>query len=348
MTPPQRPTVTIDKPADLVAAVPHVLGFHPVDSLVVFGLRGPGARALGLTLRVDLPPLARARELAEHLLIPLAEHDTVGATLIIIGGHGRAPDDELPHRDLLAAVESVFADAGIPVVHQLWAADTAGGGRWSCYDEPDCGGIMPDPNTTPLAEAAAEAGVITYNRREDIVATLAPAPPDVLARRAAMLTAASIRVEPGGVPPSDPVARLAVIRTAVETAGAGPPTLDDDDVVRLADALADHRVRDLCLDFDAIRDIAAAERLWTALARATPAPERADPAGLLAYSAYARGDGVLAGIALDAAEKADPGSRLVGLLRSALVIGVPPERLRAAGTRAAANARRALAKERHR
>jgi len=92
-------------------------------------------------------------------------------------------------------------------------------------------------------------------------------------------------------------AKLNVVQSAIDAAGAIQPTLSDNDVIRLSRALADHRVRDTCLDFDELPDVAATERLWTALARATPAPERAEPACLLAFSAYARGDGVLAGIA---------------------------------------------------
>ncbi len=132
------------------------------------------------------------------------------------------------------------------------------------------------------------------------------------------------------------------MRAAITAATATSPTLADEDVIRLASALADHRVRDTCLDFDRLPDVAAAERLWTALARATPAPERAEPACLLAFSAYARGDGVLAGIALTQAEKADPGHRLSGLLRSALALGLAPHKIRVAGIRAATFARQAL------
>ncbi|HEY4456174.1 MAG TPA: DUF4192 family protein, partial [Pseudonocardiaceae bacterium] len=39
-TPPTDTGIRITESADLLAAVPHLLGFHPVDSLVVIGLHG--------------------------------------------------------------------------------------------------------------------------------------------------------------------------------------------------------------------------------------------------------------------------------------------------------------------
>lgn len=343
MTATERPTITLEHPGELLASIPPLLGFHPADSLVVFGMCGPKATELALVLRTDLPPASRGRELARTLLVPLAQQGAVGITLVVVGG-GTPNDDDLPHRELLARCERVFVDNGIPVIHQLWTPDTASGRRWRCYDETDCGGVVADPEATELAAAIAESGLKVFDSREDIVATLTPEPPEVLARRSAALDDISTHVEPsGGTDP--PPAKLAAVHSAIAAAADASPTLTDEDVAALSEALADHRIRDVCLDFDELRDVAAAERLWTALANATPPPERAEAACLLAFSAYARGDGVLAGIALDQAEAADPGHRLSGLLRGALSLGLPPAKIRIAGIRAATFARQSLAKE---
>lgn len=337
MTTNQRPHVTIDRPDDLLASVPHLLGFHPTESLVVLGLDGTAPNSVRVALRSDLPPPTQMRDLARHLLLPLAQHEATAAILIVVGG--RMPVDDLPHRELLARCESVLVDSGFEVAHQLWMSGAAAGRPWRCYDDFACAGVLPDPGDTALAAAVTESGLITYERREDIEAALAPDPPDVLARRSERLNHLTDTAEPG----IDTVrAGLAAVRAAMAAAATTPPALSDDDVVRLAGALADHRIRDTCLDFDELPDVAAAERLWTALARATPIPERAEAACLLAFSAYARGDGALAGIALTAAEAADPGHRLSGLLRSALSLGLEPAKLRVAGIRAATFARQAL------
>jgi hypothetical protein len=338
------PGVRLANPGDLLAAIPHVLGFHPVDSLVVIGLHGRGSRTLGLLLRVDLPPPVPARDLAGQLVGPLVDHRTAGAALVVVGAHAYAPDEELPHRPLLAEFEAALGQAGIPVIHQLWSPDTAGGAHWRCYDDAGCAGIVPDPTSTPMAAASAAAGVVTYDRREDIATTLAPDQEDVLARRADLLAAASERAEPSGS--VDAGRLLAAVDAALDRAAERELLLTDQDVVELALALSDHRVRDACLDLSAADRTDAAERLWTMLVRATPVPERAEPACLLAFCAYLRGDGVLAGIALEQAEFADPGHRLTELLRSALWTGLSPERVRSAGEQAAATARGLLAGER--
>ncbi|HEY0637743.1 MAG TPA: DUF4192 domain-containing protein, partial [Pseudonocardiaceae bacterium] len=101
----------------------------------------------------------------------------------------------------------------------------------------------------------------------------------------------------------------------------------DDEVVRLAVALTDPVVRDRSMKLCLGETADAAERLWQALTRLTPAPEVAEPATLAAVSAYLRGDGALAGIALERAEEAWPGHNLSTLLRFVLAQGVPPSRL---------------------
>lgn len=344
MTAKQHPHVTLEHPGELLASVPHLLGFHPTESLVVLGLRGTTTASVRVVLRSNLPPPEEIRALAEYLLLPLTQHNAESVVLVVVGG--QVPIDDLPERELLARCESILVDAGFSVVHQLWTADTTAGRQWRCYDDFNCTGVLPDPGGTDLAKAATETGLVTYASRDEIVATLAPEPDDVLARRSALLDRRTDTSEPGhGSPnlsPDQIRAGLDAVRDAIASAVQTPPELCDDDVVRLIGALSEHRIRDVNLDFDRLPDVAAAERLWTALARATPAPERAEPACLLAFSAYARGDGVLAGIALTNAEAADPGHRLSNLLRSALTLGLEPGKIRVAGIRAATFARQSL------
>jgi hypothetical protein len=335
------PAVSLRQPGELLAAIPHVLGFHPVNSLVVVGLHGKGNTTLGLVLRVDLPPPVRYDQLARQLVQPLIEQHAVGAALLVLGAHTVPPEEELPQRSLVAECESVFANAGIPVLHQLWAPDTAGGAQWRCYEDADCTGTVPDPSSTALAAASAAAGMVTYNRREDITAGLGPAGDDDLARRADLLAAASQAAEPGGEQ-AQCLDHLRLLDSAIDRSVSGTLPDTDEELVALAYALGDHRVRDACLAPADEQRAQAAERLWTTLVRTIPAPERAEPACLLAYAAYLRGDGVLAGIALEQAEAADPGHRLADLLRGALWTAFPPERLRTAGEQAAAEARRQL------
>lgn len=340
MTSTERIKITLGHPGELIASIPTLLGFHPVDSLVVLGQRGPRATELRLVLRSDLPPPHQFQDLVDQLVLPLVQHGATGVTMVVVGGEGRSPNDTLPQQELMAHCDAAFTADRMPVVHQLWTPDTRAGSRWHCYDDADCTGLLPEPDHTELAVAAAELGLTVYRSRDDVAAVLDPDPPDVLARRSDLLTRASETTEPGSDPPAD---GLATVLSAIEAAGTGPPDLADEDVIRLIRALSDHAVRDVCLDFDNLPDVLAAERLWIALARATPPPERAEPAGVLAFSAYARGDGVLAGIALRNAEQANPGHALCKLIRGALDVALPPDLLRRAGRRAADAARAPLA-----
>lgn len=326
--------ITLDRPSELIASIPALLGFHPVDSLVVLGQRGLRAKELRLVLRADLPPPHEAGDLVDNLLLPLLQHGSAGVTMVVVGGQDSSPDDDLPHRELMARCEAAFAQDGLPVVHQFWTPDIRADVRWHCYDEPDCTGVLPEPDSTELATVASQLGLSVYGSRDDIVAMLEPDPPDVLARRWALLDRHSEMANVIGDPPDG----LATVLSAIEAAAATPPDLADEDVVVLVKALSNRHVRDYCLDLDNVPDIVAAERLWAALTRATPPPERAEPASLLAFSAYSRGDGVLAGIALANAEEANPGHLLCHLLRAALTVALPPAKLREAGRRAAKGA----------
>src|SRR5256884_6581114 len=67
--------VRLSSPADVLAAVPHLLGFHPAKSLVVIGAGGPRGR-IRLGFRYDLPDppdAGAARRIADHAVAVLAE-----------------------------------------------------------------------------------------------------------------------------------------------------------------------------------------------------------------------------------------------------------------------------------
>ena len=102
--------------------------------------------------------------------------------------------------------------------------------------------------------------------------------------------------------------------------------------VRLARALVDPQIRDVFYAL-AVGDRAAdAEALWAVLARTLPAPWRVEALVLLAFSAYARGDGPLAGVSLEAALRCDVTHRMAGMLDTALQSGMRPEQIRELAT----------------
>ena len=85
----------------------------------------------------------------------------------------------------------------------------------------------------------------------------------------------------------------------------GQPSSSDDELARLACALTDPQVRDTLYALAVGEDAGQAESLWAVLSRTLPEPWRVEALVLLAFSAYARGDGPLAGVSLEAALRCD-------------------------------------------
>ena len=104
--------------------------------------------------------------------------------------------------------------------------------------------------------------------------------------------------------------------------------LPDAVLARLACALTDPQVRDTLYALAVGDGAAQAEALWAVLSRTLPAPWRVEALVLLAFSAYARGDGPLAGVSLEAALRCDPTHRMAGMLDTALQSGMRPEQIR--------------------
>lgn len=342
MSAPTAGTIRLSDPSELIAAVPHLLGFHPHNSVVVLALHG---RSLGLTLRADVVPPDQAPQLAEQLLRPITRSRSSGIALVVIGGDISADsdDDDVPHRALVAALARALDRAGLPVMLAAWTTEVKRGAPWRCYDDSLCAGTVADPASSPLAAATVAAGAVTFSSRQEMVDLLATHDPEALRRRVALLDAADAEHPMSARTVKQ---RLARLRQLHEAAAAGELVLSDGVIAEVASALCDHRVRDACLPWCCGPGAVAAERLWLNLVQATPAPERAEPAALLALTAYLRGDGALAGVALEAAQQACPHHSLSALLRAALDGGLPPELLRGVARDAAAALRRRQRKSR--
>lgn len=298
---------------ELIAATPFLLGFFPSQSLVLHVVDG---QTLTVTVRMTLPEQPwQYRSMARDAVDAVHRHHGTGAVLLLVSA-SRTPT-------LAGHLHAEFAAADIPV-EILGTPVISKGAEWFSYGSDGACGVIPDPAASPLAMDAVLRGQVTHASREQLAATLAPDPDEALARRAALIAAAhqvptaeSTAVEP----------RYDTVRREVERTATRSTPLTDDEVTALAVALEDRRVRDRCLGFTADRRAIAAERLWTELTRQCPAPQRAEPAVLLAMFAYVRGDGTLAMTALDRALEARPGHTLAQLLRSAVTRGIPPGEL---------------------
>jgi hypothetical protein len=330
----QPPRVRVSSPGDILAVVPHLLGFHPARSLVVVGAGRPPQR-VELAFRYDLPDppdAAAATGIAGHAAAVLEQR-----ALHTVIGIGYGPGT------LVTPVADAFGAAvrerGLRL-HELMRVE---GGRYWSYlcANPDCcppDGVRFDVQVSAAAAAMTVAGLVAYPDRAALAGTLAPvtgAAARAMERattraraRAAKLVSLGAR---GGL---DPATRLLAeagrraVRDAIASYRAGRPITAADPVAWLSVALAHLPVRD---DAWARMDPGHRDahlRLWSDVVRRARPAYLAAPASLLAFTAWQSGEGALANIAIDRALAADPGYSLAHLLRDILDAGVPPSEAR--------------------
>jgi hypothetical protein len=128
-------------PADVLAALPYQLGYHPRDCLVLVALHD---RAVGLVARIDLPAHEDTAAAAASALAPLLRERPDRVLLV---GYESVEGASGP---LLDEVERGLAAAGLGVLDRLVVRD----GRWFSADCdeaccPDEGTPLPDPSETP-------------------------------------------------------------------------------------------------------------------------------------------------------------------------------------------------------
>lgn len=279
-------------------------------------------------MRVDL-----SEELAdrvEHLAEVAAAAAPEAVIAVIVDADGAyCPSCNEEYRQLAAALAEALSQHHI----ELWAThvvdQVALGGRWHCAEGCGSSGLVDDPAASPLAAAAVLEGRRLYSRRADLQAVIAPDDPartatladavrQQAARRRAAHRAHPVRCTRGDVE----TAMAAAARVA-----AGEP-LSDTEMATLGCALTDAQVRDILYALAVGVSAGEVESLWALLARTLPPPWRVEALVLIAFSAYARGDGPLAGVSLQEALRCAPDHRMAGMLDTALQSGLRPEDIR--------------------
>ena len=321
----QRPDFELNRPGAMIAALPAVLGFVPEKSLVLISI---DSGELGSVMRVDL-----SEALADRIG-PLAEVASAAAPeaaiAVIVDADGAGcPMCNDEYRDLCATLTEELSQRDIV----LWAAHVvdrvAAGGRWHCVDDCGAGGVIDDPSASPLAVAAVLDGRRLYARRADLQAVIAvderahsAALAELIGEHAAAREVAH-RADPSACVRRDVEAAIA----AAAHVGDGQQ-LSDAELARLACALGDVEVRDTLYALAVGQSAGEAESLWALLSRSLPTPWRVEALVLVAFSAYVRGDGPLAGVSLEAALRSQPDHRMAGMLDTALQSGLRPEHIR--------------------
>jgi hypothetical protein len=321
----QRPDFQLNRPAAVIAALPAVLGFVPEKSLVLVSI---GDNELGSVMRVDLSE-ALADQIGQLAEVASAASPEAAIVVIVDADGADCPMCNQQYRDLCAALTEELSQRNI----ELWAAhvvdQVAAGGRWHCVDGCGAGGVIDDPSASPVAMAAVLDGRRLYARRADLQSVIAA---DERAASAAL--AALIGERAASRDAAHRADASACVRSDVEDAIAAAGRvahgrqLCDAELAGLACALGDVEFRDTMYALAVGQRAGEAESLFAVLARSLPPPWRVEALVLVAFSAYARGDGPLAGVSLEAALRCQPDHRMAGMLDTALQSGLRPEHIR--------------------
>jgi hypothetical protein len=317
-------TLMVRSPADLINAVPYLIGFHPADSITVVAFRTGRVIFAG---RQDLPPPdrtpAEARAEAQQMAEVIVRQDADAATVI---GYGEAP------RATAAVLRTAEAlrRMDLPVLDEL---RVTGGRYWSyaCTDQQCCPseGTPCAPEQSALAASATFAGQVALPDREALVAQVAAVTGEEREAMAAATARAQARLS--GLLNRElhesTFARLVrrAGRTAVRDAERhyrSGRRLSDDDAAWLGVLLIDTPVRDYAWERTGQQDWRLT--LWTdVLRRVEPAYVPA-PACLLGFAAWRLGMGALACAAVDRALAQEPLYPMAKLLEEALGRGLSP------------------------
>jgi hypothetical protein len=315
----------LNRPGALIAALPAVLGFVPENSLVLVSLDGG---ELGSVMRIDLGDGLLDR--IDHLVEVAAAAEPDAAIAVVVDADGvRCSVCDEEHQELCEMLREALALNDIVLLAAHVVDRVACGGRWHCADGCGASGEVDDPSASPLAVAAVLDGRRLYPRRTDLQAVVAVDDPARSAELAATIKRQAVtREEAHRADPAGCCRRDVQNAMAAAVRVAGGQSLSDAEFAELGCALRDVQVRDTLYALAVGENAGPAESLWAVLARTLPQPWRVEALVLLAFSAYARGDGPLAGVSLEAALRCEPDHRMAAMLDTALQSGLRPERIR--------------------
>lgn len=275
-------SLSIHSPDELIAAIPHMLGFKPQESIVFVPIRSDLP-----TARIDLPTTPRAEELAwRSIREGMSRYARPGAAVgIVCFTQDRQQADHVG-REFAERLDTIGIDTRL----LLWADET----RWADLVTGDMG--------LQTAEARERAATMTVlagrpqpaaNRdslAQSFVGDREPVA-TLLAETRANTAESSLRTE----------GRWAVSRV-LQFQHDGV-RLDDADTARLLVAVEAIPIRDQVWLGMTRGNAVSHVALWTDMTKRAPDEVRAAPASLLGFASWLSGHGALAWCALDQVPK---------------------------------------------
>ena len=308
------PELSFATPADLIAALPHLLGYIPTNDIVALML-GPTNHQTEAPLRAAIRcPLSINFQQAEQF--PSSCHLTSAqfpAALLVAVCDPQHDSDAL---STLRTMRSALQSCGIVVHRILTTHSVTEPSRWL---DPDTGASGP---TTPYTDSPATALGVVEGR------VIASSRDDMQAEFAATEPALQLDLEA-----QDITAFIGSTATDLHQAITGNHLLTTDLVVRAAVVVTAHTaLRDGLLRLGVGHELVAG-RTWTRIAAHHRGRTRAELLTMAAVAYYCGEDTVRAGMAVThaaAAVQADNSAlpRLTTTILAALQAGMPPSRIR--------------------
>lgn len=336
MDAPAKTIVRISSPADILGVVPHRVGFHPAESIVLVCLHGPRRRD-GLLMRLDLAPTEHDDVVARDLSTKAA-HVNATAAVLVCYTEQEGDGSSLPRQNLVNALRKRLASHGIEVIEALLVHN----GRWWSYvcADPSCcptaGTELPAVLTPAAAHYAAEVvadGGAVLSDRAELERSICPRRNRVAdeVRRQALERAGEWVVDTiatGGAGALR-AETVRLVESFVRRWAGGSRDLTPDEAARVVLGLSLKAARDeaATLLLDADPEVLLA--LLCALARQADLADAAPVCTVLAWVAYADGHGALANVAVERALEADPGYEMARLIQDAMSRMITPAEIRA-------------------
>jgi hypothetical protein len=302
--------LSVHSPDELVAAIPHLLGFQPEESIVFLPLQSDLPVA-----RVDIPTTARDRDGVWHSISDAfrryAQPDSNVAIVVLSADREQA---HLVGQDFAARLGTI--GIGTPIL--VWADET----RWADLDTGDMGLCTNAARETVAAAIVLSGRAQPAASRESLAESLVGDREPV----SALLPKTRVTARENTAKVEG---RWALSR--IQRFHRDGIRLSDADAARLLVAVESIPTRDrLWLDMN--RGNAGSHvALWTDMTKRAPDDVRTAPASLLGFASWLSGHGALAWCALDQVPKDRPYA-LANLVAAAVQSGMHPREWEASKT----------------
>jgi hypothetical protein len=295
--------LTINSHDELIAAIPHILRFRPIESVICLPLEGGGP-----TARVDLPASDEDLEpwLKTLTEVYLHTHHPPRVALVAFGEDGPRTVGALN-----ALNTALSTDPGPEVGPVLWVK----GERWTELLTATRGVVSPSAQARIDAEYALRGQVMPLGSREELAAAMRGDARPVQANLAWAWERSR------GLDEANRKREARWVGAQIDHFLNNGNYLNDVDAARFLVAVCEVETRDASALAMKRTDASALTEFWQDLTRRAPAEVRDPPATLLALSSWLSGHGAMSWTAL---EQLSRPNRIGELVETALRQAVNP------------------------